>query len=135
MSERILVTATKDGFYGAYRAAGSVFEVAEEAFSDFWMSRGPVVQTRDRTEEMALAARAESIAAGGAAAALTVALADLQDAKTREAALDARVAELEEAVAARDAKIAEFLDNGAEPAPAPDAPTDVPVQRVRRTGA
>ena len=137
MRERILVTATKDGFFGSYRKRGDVFEVDEEAFSDFWMAKGPIAKPgRDRLEELALAARSESVAAGGSAAALTAALADLKAAEAREAALHTKLAQLEAALVERDAEIAELKGevHGDAP-PADEKPPEeaAPVTRVRRT--
>jgi BMFP domain-containing protein YqiC len=140
MSVLFLVTATRDGYYGSYRKEGTVFEVDEEGFTDAWMTRGPVVtRERDRLEEMALSARAESALSGGANAALEIALADLRDAKAREAAQMAKIEELEARVAEKAAQVAELQGPAADDAPPADEgkqPEEAaPVTRVRRTTA
>lgn len=149
MSGAILVTAKAKGFYGALRKPGDVFEIADEqAFADRWMVRGGQTEAimQKRGVSPAEQARQEKLASGGANAALTTALADLKDAAEREAALLAKVTELEAAIATRDAALAEAgveaPADSKEQAPvdttvAPnDAPkTTAPVQRVRRTAA
>lgn len=130
-----LVTATHAGFLGRYREPGAVFEVTESQFTDRWMARGGKAGAAPAMD-IAKKARQESLASGGASAALTTALADLRDSTEREALLTARVADLEARIAELTAQAVEPTSEPEATAPEPDAPAaNAPVQRVRRTPA
>jgi hypothetical protein len=147
----ITVTATAKGHYGRLYRPGDVFEVFEHLFADRWMVKGSTTDAvlAKRGSSPKDYARQEALASGGANAALTTALADLKDAAEREAALLARIAELEAMIAAGGAEKTEGAPDAAaaEPDAAPEEtpteepvgeaepPATAPVQRVRRTAA
>jgi hypothetical protein len=137
----MIVTETQNGYLGSYRKPGDVFEIEEHQFADRWMSKGSTVVKRAVPSD-AQRARQEALAAGGPSAALTTALADLREAGEREAALLARIAELEAALGTvATTQVAAEAENPAEAAgdeqtaasSTEEPPATAPVQRVRRT--
>ena len=143
MSKPFLVTATRKGHFGQLRKPGDIFEVTEAQFAKTWMRKGAHKSDREPVDLKEIA-RAETLASGGANAALVTALADLKEANDTIAVLQAKVAELEVRVASQpDAapdEVAEDEGEGegkgdapAEETPPDEPPKTAPVQRVRRT--
>jgi hypothetical protein len=135
--EPFIVTAIHDGYLGQYRRAGDVFLVTEQQFADRWMRRGEDKAAAPAGVDLKRQARQEALAAGGANAALSVALADLKEARDEVATLTEKVADLEAKLAATASN---EKDKGEDDAPAEEeveeatVPTAAaPVQRVRRT--